>query len=200
MINKARLRQTFLDLVSFNSPHGLERDVNLYCAEALRDAGFVCQHDATGNLIAQKGGDAAEARRIFYSAHTDTVEPTVDLVVREVEGVFRTSGNTILGADDKAAVAAIIEAMRAIDELGLVHGDLQVIFSVGEEVGLIGAHALAPEVIAGSLGFVFDASGPTGTIITAAPTHDVMRVKVRGRATHAGFSPEKGISALQIAA
>ncbi|MCC2671728.1 MAG: peptidase T-like protein, partial [Armatimonadetes bacterium] len=200
MVDRERLRRTFLDLVSFNSPHGAERDVSRYCAEALRDAGFVCQHDAAGNLIAQKGGDAAEARRIFYSAHTDTVEPTEGLVVREVDGVFRTSGNTILGADDKAAVAALLEAMHVIEEERLLHGDLQVILSVGEEVGLVGAYALDPAVVAGSLGFVFDASGATGTLITGAPTHDMLEVRVRGQAAHAGFAPEKGISALRIAA
>lgn len=200
MINQERLRKIFLELVSFNSPHGLERDVNLYCAELLRDAGFVCQHDAAGNLIAQKAGSITDAPRIFYSAHTDTVQPTVGLVVREVDGVFRTSGDTILGADDKAAVAEILEAMLVLEEQQVPHGDLQVIFSVGEEVGLVGAQALAPAVIAGGIGFVFDASGATGTIITGAPTHDLMTAKIRGKAAHAGFAPEKGVSALRIAA
>jgi len=199
MINTDRLRRTFLDLVAFNSPHPHEREVNCYCAEALREAGFICQTDAAGNLIAQKGGAVAPAPRIFYSAHTDTVQPTEGLVVREEDGVFRTSGNTILGADDKAAVAALLEAVRVLDERAIPHGDLQVIFSVGEEIGLVGAKALAPEVVAGSIGFVFDASGATGAIITSAPTHDVLDVHVIGRAAHAGFSPESGVSAIQIA-
>src|SRR5204862_435527 len=77
------------------------------------------------------------------------------------------------------------------------HGDLQVILSVSEEVGLAGAHALAPEVIAGGIGFVFDAGGPTGTIITAAPTHSVLDIRFAGRAAHAGFAPEKGINAIR---
>lgn len=199
MINQDRLRQTFLDLVGFNSPHGLEREVSRYCADALREAGFVCQFDAVGNVIAQKSGELA-APRIFYSAHTDTVEPTEGLVVREEDGVFRTSGNTILGADDKAAVAELLEAMTVLDEQQIPHGDLQVILTTGEEVGLLGAAALALEVIAGSLGFVFDASGATGAIVTSAPTHDFLEVHVKGHASHAGFAPEKGVSALQIAA
>ena len=199
MINSERLRQTFLDLVSINSPAGLEREAARYCAEALRDAGFVCQTDAAGNIIAQKSGAVASAPRIFFSAHTDTVQPTAGLVVREEDGVFRTSGNTILGADDKAALAEIIEAMRVLDEQNLPHGDLQVIFTTGEEVGLLGAKALAPEVVAGSLGFVFDASGVPGHVINGAPSHSILEVTIRGRAAHAGFAPEKGISALQIA-
>ena len=87
-----------------------------------------------------------------------------------------------------------------LHELRILHGDLQVILSTGEEVGLLGAEALAPEVVAGGIGFVFDASGETGSIITSAPAHDVLEVEVCGRAAHAGFAPEKGVSALQIAA
>jgi tripeptide aminopeptidase len=200
MIDIERLRRTFLDLLAFNSPHPHEREVNRYCAEALREAGFVCQTDAAGNVIAQKAGTVPEAPRIFFSAHTDTVQPTEGLVVREVDGVFRTSGGTILGADDKAGVAAILEAVRVLEERRIPHGDLQVILTVGEEVGLVGASALAPEVIAGSMGFVFDASGATGSVITSAPSHDLLDVHVVGRAAHAGNSPESGCSALRIAA
>jgi tripeptide aminopeptidase len=199
MTDAARLRATFLDLVAFNSPPGEEREVSRYCAERLRECGFVCQTDGAGNVIAQKAGSVADAPRIFYSAHTDTVQPTAGLVVREVDGVFRTSGDTILGADDKAAVAEILEAMRVLDEHDIPHGDLQVILTTGEEIGLVGAKALAPEVIAGGIGFVFDASGATGAVITEAPTHDWLEVHVTGRAAHAGFAPEKGVSALQIA-
>ena len=198
MIDAGRLRQTFLDLVAISSPPGQEREVARYCAEALRDAGFVCQQDSAGNVIAQKSG-AAAAPRIFYSAHTDTVQPTEGLVVREADGVFRTSGQTILGADDKAALAEILEAMRVLDERDIAHGDIQVILSTGEEVGLLGARALDTGVVAGSIGFVFDASGTTGAIITAAPTHETLAVEFTGKAAHAGFAPEKGVSALQMA-
>jgi tripeptide aminopeptidase len=199
MINTPRLRQTFLDLVAINSPPGKEREASRFCTEILRDAGFVCQHDASGNVIAQKAGAVSRAPRIFYSAHTDTVQPTEGLVVHELDGVFRTGGTTILGADDKAALAEILEAMRVLDERQIPHGDLQVILSTGEEVGLLGARALAPEVIAGSLGFVFDASGDTGAIISCAPTQETFQVRYTGRAAHAGFAPEKGVSALQMA-
>ena len=199
MVDTERLRETFLALLAFNSPHGLERDVSHFCAELLREAGFICQHDTAGNVIAQKVGSVPEAPRIFFSAHTDTVQPTVDLVVREEDGVFRTNGASILGADDKAGVVEILEAMAVLNDLQIPHGDLQVILTTGEEVGLLGAKALAPEVVAGSIGFVFDASGTTGSIITGAPTHDTLEVQITGRAAHAGFAPEKGVSALQIA-
>src|SRR5947209_3427584 len=117
--NRERLRRLFLDLVAFNSPPGEEREVSRFCAERLRDAGFVTQHDAAGNLIAQKAGTVTAAPRIFFSGHVDTVQPTGGLVVRENDGVFRTSGTTILGADDKAAVAEILEAVQLLDEKGV---------------------------------------------------------------------------------
>ncbi|MFN3650809.1 MAG: M20/M25/M40 family metallo-hydrolase [Armatimonadota bacterium] len=200
MINEARVRETFLDLVRFNSPPGQEGEVARYCAEALRDAGFLCQKDAAGNLIAQKAGTVSGAPRIFFSAHMDTVQPTEGLEVREEDGIFRTGGTTILGADDKAGLTQILEGVRVLEEHGIPHGDLQVVFTTGEEVGLLGARALAIEVVAGSIGFVFDASGPTGTVITGAPTHDKLEVRLQGRASHAGFVPEKGISAIRMAA
>src|SRR5436305_2624041 len=121
------MRETFLDLSRFNSPPGKEGKVTRFCAEALREAGFVCQHDAAGNLIAQKAGAVAGAPRIFFSAHADTVQPTEGLVVREEDGIFRTSGTTILGADDRAGLTEILEAMRALEESSARHGDLQVI-------------------------------------------------------------------------
>jgi tripeptide aminopeptidase len=200
LIDRERVRRTFLELVILNSPPGQEREVSRLCAEWLRDAGFVCQQDPHGNVIAQKAGSVSTAPRIFYSAHTDTVQPTAGLVVREVDAEFWTSGTTILGADDKAGVTEIIEAMRVLDERSLPHGDLQVVLTTREEVGLNGAKDLAPEVIAGSIGFVFDASGQTGAIITGAPTHDILDVEITGKAAHAGFVPENGVSALQIAA
>src|SRR5256885_3074123 len=121
-VNEERVRRLFLDLVAFNSPPGEEREVSRFCAERLRDAGFVIQHDAAGNLIAQKAGTVAAAPRIFFSGHVDTVQPTEGLVVREEEGVFRTSGATILGADDKAAVAEILEAVLPLEDTAASHG------------------------------------------------------------------------------
>ncbi|MBI3909557.1 MAG: M20/M25/M40 family metallo-hydrolase, partial [Armatimonadetes bacterium] len=200
MVQPKRVRQTFLDLVHLNSPPDEEREVRRYCREVLREAGFVCQEDAAGNLIAQRSGPVHTAPRIFFAAHMDTVQPTEGIVVREEGGVFRTDGRTILGADDKAALCEILEGVLILSERKLPHGDLQVVFTVGEEVGLRGAKALAPEVLAGSLGFVLDASGPVGSIITAAPSHEMVEATFTGRAAHAGFEPEAGISALQAAA
>jgi tripeptide aminopeptidase len=198
MINEQRLRETFLDLVGFNSPPGEETAVGEWCAARLREAGLSARRDDAGNWIAETPGRVA-GRRIFFSGHLDTVAPTEGLQVVEEAGVFRTDGRTILGADDKAALAAILEAVTVLGEQEIPHGPLQVIFTVSEEIGLVGARALDPEVIRGGLGFVLDASGPTGTLITAAPSHEIFEVSYTGRAVHAGFCPETGVSALQAA-
>jgi tripeptide aminopeptidase len=199
MINEPRLRRLFLDLTSYNSPPGEEGPVGDYCAAALREAGFDVSRDEWGNLVAARGLDRS-GQPIFLSGHVDTVAPTAGLEVVEEEGVFRTNGRTILGADDKCAVAAILEAAYQIHEGGLPHGPVRIVLSVKEEVGLIGAQQLDKEPLRGSLGFVFDASGATGAIITAAPTHEVFEFRVHGQAAHAGFAPEKGISAIAVAA
>jgi tripeptide aminopeptidase len=198
MINEQRLRETFLTLVGFNSPPKQETALGEWCAARLRDAGLSARRDGAGNWIAESPGRAS-GKRIFFCGHLDTVAPTEGLQVVEEDGVFRTDGRTILGADDKAALAAILEAVTVLSERSVAHGPLQVVFTVEEETGLNGARSLDPEVIRGALGFVLDASGPTGTLITAAPSHEIFEVTYTGRAAHAGFCPETGVSALQAA-
>src|SRR3954447_16304814 len=198
MINETRLRRLFLDLTAINSPPGEEAPVADYCAAALQSAGFATSRDTAGNLIAARGLDR-EGQPIFLSGHMDTVAPTAGLEVREESGVYRTNGRTILGADDKCAVAAILEAALQIGEWNLSHGPLRILLSVREEVGLMGAMQMDVEPLRGSLGFVLDAAGPTGAIITAAPSHDIFQVTVKGKAAHAGFVPEQGVSAIMAA-
>src|SRR5712692_6656626 len=103
MLNEARLRRLFLELTAFDSPSGEEELVGDYCAAALASAGFQTSRDAAGNLFAARGlGRPGQA--IFLSGHLDTVAPTGGLEVKEKDGIFRTNGRTILGADDKCAV------------------------------------------------------------------------------------------------
>lgn len=198
MVNDDRLRRLFLELTALNSPPGQEAPVADYCAAALESAGFETSRDVWGNLIASRGLDRP-GQPIFLSGHMDTVAPTAGLEVVEDDGRFRTNGRTILGADDKCAVAALLEAAHQIAEQRMPHGPLRIVLSVQEEVGLAGAQKLDPTPLRGSLGFVLDAAGPTGAIITAAPTHDMLEVRVIGKASHAGFAPEEGVSAILAA-
>ena len=161
MVDEARLRRLFLDLTAFDSPPGEEGSVGDYCAAALKSAGFETSRDTVGNLVAARGlGRPGQA--IFLSGHLDTVAPTAGLAVNEANGVFRTNGRTILGADDKCAVAAILEAAYQIEEQGRPHAPLRIVLSVKEEVGLAGVKQMDLEPLRGSLGFVLDAAGPTG--------------------------------------
>src|SRR5216684_2712020 len=168
MLNEARLRRLFLELTAFDSPPGDEGPVGDYCAAALESAGFETGRDAAGNLFAARGlGRPGQA--IFLSGHLDTVAPTGGLEVQEEDGIFRTNGRTILGADDKCAVAGILEAAYQIEERGLPHGPLRIVLSVKEEVGLAGVKQMDLAPLREWMGFVLDAAGLTGSMIPAAP-------------------------------
>lgn len=202
-----RLLTTFLELVRIDSPSGEEADVAHYLTHALRDIGMKVKVDDaayeadsnTGNVIAEMPG-TCKGRTVVFSAHMDTVEPGrgIDPVVEA--GVIRSAGNTILGADDKGGVAAIVEALRRLAESGKPHPCVRALFTVGEERGLQGAKALKPKDAAGDLCLVLDADGGPGGIVTQAPTHYVFSATFHGHSSHAGVEPEKGRSAIQMAA
>lgn len=208
MIDKQRLLANFLKLVNINSPSGREAQIADVLEDELRELGFdVIRDDAgpksnsdTGNLIARKAGNLPNAIPILFSAHMDTVSPTEGLrCVINDEGVICTSGDTILGADDKAGIAAILEALRVVGEDGISHGGIEVVFSVCEEIGLVGVRHLDPALIKSKRCFVYDIGKPIGGVTVAAPTHDNIRVRVQGKAAHAGANPEEGINAIAAA-
>jgi len=208
VINEKRLLDLFVRLVKTNSPSKGERGVADILLPILRDLGFYVEEDDAGskiggdagNLIAFKEGRSDVGRRIFLSSHMDTVQPTDGLEPQIVDGVIRSNGNSVLGADDKAGIAAIIEAMRVIDEQKVPFRSIQVLFDVSEEVGLLGAKNLTKDKIKADFGYVFDAELPVGSIVVAAPSHENIRVNYTGKAAHAGVAPEAGISAIQAAA
>ena len=208
MINEARLIQLFLDLCNINSPSRQEQEV----VEWMK--GFLTQNDLhwtednageviggnANNLIVHVPGNLPGAPRIFLSAHFDTVEPTPDLVIEEVDGVFRSASDTILGADDKGGMAPAIEAVLALKASGEAHGDIYLLLSVAEEIGLLGAVALQIEDLNLDYGFVLDTGPPVGTYVTRTANHDKMDITITGKPAHAGKDPEKGINAIQVAA
>jgi tripeptide aminopeptidase len=129
----------------------------------------------------------------------DTVTPANDVKVVFKDGVFRSDGSTILGGDDKAGVAAIIEVLEMLRRQSVPHGDLEVLFTVGEEQGLLGSKNLDYGRLKSKFGYVLDCSGNPGAMIVAAPTQNVLDVIIKGRAAHAGIEPEQGINAIQVA-
>lgn len=203
----SRLLDTFLDLARIASPSGRERDVAQYVAAALARAGCGVRFDDTqsatgadiGNLLAVLPA-TAPGMTVGLSAHMDCVQPCEGVEPVVVDGVIRPGGETVLGADDKAGIAAIVEAVTRVRESGLPHGAVRVVLTVAEEAGLVGAKSLSPADCAGDLFIVLDADGPVGGIVTAAPTHYTFEATFTGRAAHAGVEPERGISAITMAA
>lgn len=152
------------------------------------------------NLIAKLPANCEGAKSIFFSAHFDTVEPTDGLVLEEIDGVFLSKSDTILGADDKGGMAPAIEAVLTIKESGEPHGDIYLLLSVAEEIGLLGAEVLKIEDLNLDYGFVLDTGPPVGTYVTRTATHDKLDITIHGVPAHAGKDPEKGINAIQVAA
>lgn len=209
MINEERLVRLFLDLCRINAPALLERDSVAFTRKYLADTvGLeVWEDDAAcriggnaNNLIARLPGIKPGAPSIFFSAHFDTVEPTAGLKIEERDGVFYSASDTILGADDKAGMAPAIEAVHAIKESGEPHGDVYLLLTCAEEIGLLGAAAMEVETLGLDFGYVLDTGPPVGTYVTRTATHDKLDFKVIGRPAHAGKEPENGVNAIEVAA
>lgn len=201
-----RLLATFLDLVRIDSPTGSEGACAAYCAGALREIGCAVRFDGSaaatgsdvGNLIAELPGTAPVT--LALCAHLDTVEPGRGVEPVVIDGVVTSAGETVLGADDKAGLAAAIEAIRRIAQSDSPRPSLKAIFTVQEEVGLVGTKQLAASDADCDLCLVLDAEGEPGAIVVAAPTHYTFRAVYIGHASHAGVAPESGVSAVRMAA
>lgn len=205
----SRVLDVFLDLVAIDSPTGEEAVCGRYASKALSAMGMSVHFDDsaartgsdTGNLVAVLDG-TAPGMRLALSAHLDTVEPGrgVEPVIGG-DGVIRPAGETVLGGDDKAGIAAIIEGIHRVVERGAPHAGVVAVLTTGEERGLSGAKALDPGVFDGvDLAIVLDADGEPGGIVEGAPTHWTFAAEFEGRASHAGVEPEAGVSAITMAA
>lgn len=206
-MNPTRLLDLFCDIVRIESPSRHEAAMAARCADELRSLGFFVRFDDsaaqtesdTGNLIAHLPGTAPG--HIVLSAHMDTVRPCAGIEPVVKDGVVRSAGDTILSADDKAGVAAILEGVRSVVEEGVARPDVTVLFTTCEELHLLGSGALAEdELPAGAPCYVLDADGAPGTVVTGAPCHWGLEASFAGRASHAGVVPEEGISAICMAA
>jgi tripeptide aminopeptidase len=192
---------TFLTLVRIDSLSGDEGAVADRLRGYLHDAGCQVWSDHVGNLLARRAGHEAGSMLppLLLSAHMDTVEPGHGIQPRIVDGVVRSDGTTILGADDKAGVAAILTALRQTNGTGASCCPIEVVFSVQEEVGLVGAKHLDLTQLAAKTAIVMDSAGPVGSIVARAPSQDTMTIEITGQASHAGVAPEQGVSAIVVA-
>lgn len=196
MINRDRLVKTFTDLVQIDSPSGEEEAMAVELTRRLEALGFSVKRDAYGNVVADDGG----ADPILLSAHMDTVEPGRGIKPSVDGDRIVSDGSTILGGDCKCGVAAILEALESAYEDGVAHHGIEVAFTREEEIGLVGARNLDFSMINAKEAIVFDGEGPVSQITSASPTYIGFDIEVTGRAAHAGVEPEKGISAIRIAA
>jgi tripeptide aminopeptidase len=197
----------FTELAAIPSPPGEERLVADRVLKYLRDLGLRPEEDGVGPQIGSTMGnvlariEATQAGTpIFLCAHLDTVPPEGPIEPVVAEGVVRNAAGTILGADNKAAVAVMLEAARRLLAEGRGHAGLELLFTPKEEVGLKGAGAFDHTRLHARVGFVYDQAAPIGEIIVGAPYSHSMEVRFHGRAAHAGMYPEEGRSAIAAAA
>jgi len=146
------------------------------------------------NLLLTRPGDPKRKPVLFSVTPCDNVKPVVTATK------ITSDGTTVLGSDDKAAIAMFIESLRYISETRMPHGTIEILISCAEEVGLRGMKGFDTSVLKSKQAFVFDSDGPIGTIVLQAPYHSTMTITVRGRAAHAGMEPEKGINAINVLA
>jgi len=197
----------FIDLAAVASPSGEERAVADLVAQYLQDCGLDVEEDAVGPEIGSTSGNlltrlepTAAGEPLFLCAHLDTVPPTAAIEPVVEDGVVRNARGTILGADNKAAVAAMLDAARRLLAEGRPHAGVELLFTPKEEVGLFGAYAFDVEKLHARIGYVYDQAAPIGDVILGAPYSRSIEVTFHGRAAHSGMHPEDGRSAIAAAA
>ncbi|WP_088006399.1 M20/M25/M40 family metallo-hydrolase [Indiicoccus explosivorum] len=207
-MNKERLLQEFLELVQIDSETKHEEEISKVLQQKLGSLGFTVQEDdaasrnghGSGNLIATLPATKEDTDSIYFTVHMDTVVPGEGVKPSVKDGYVVTDGTTILGADDKAGIAALFEMARNLKEQNIPHGQIQFVITAGEESGLAGARELDRSLLDADYGYAVDSDGKVGGIVTAAPFQAKLHTTITGKTAHAGVAPEKGISAITLAA
>ena len=197
MAQKERLLKTLVELIQIDSPSGEEDAIDSEVSSRLRALGCQVRHDSYNNIIAKLAGDGDP---VLLSCHLDTVDPGRGIKPLLEGDTLRSDGSTILGGDCKAGLTIVLEALASIQESGVRHRPVEVVFTRHEEGGLVGVHHLDFRLVTAKMGVVFDGEGPVNRVTVAAPSQNVVTANIKGRAAHAGVEPEKGISAILIAA
>jgi tripeptide aminopeptidase len=206
MLKEERLAAAFSSLVAISSASRREGALALELKSRLNGLGVESVFDAsasatgsnTGNLIGRLTG-TREVPALLLCAHMDTVQPGEGVKAVFKDGVFTSDGTTILGADDKSAIAVILEALSVLKEDRIPHGPIEVVLTTCEEVGLAGARNLDFSLLSAPFGYALDGSDTEGVIVQA-PSANRFEIRLIGRDAHAGAHPEKGINAIHLAA
>ncbi len=207
-IHEERLIETFQRLVSVDAPSFGERQMADVLKEELGSLGFTVEEDKAGEVYGGTAGNVYGFRKgklpgapLLFSTHMDTVEPALGKrAVITGDGRITSDGSTVLGADCMSGTAALLEAVRELTEEGKDCRDLEVLFFIGEEKHLRGSEVFDYSKVRSKESYILDLTGPVGTAAFQAPTLVQFQIEIRGRAAHAGLSPETGIHAIAIGA
>ncbi|MFW5906278.1 MAG: M20/M25/M40 family metallo-hydrolase [Desulfobia sp.] len=206
-LNSQRLTRTFVDLCQINSASRHEQELashlcscfqKLGASEIVEDDSAPATGSNTGNLIVRFDGNDIDTDAVFFNCHLDVVSPCHNVRVKERDGLFTSSGNTVLGADDKAGISIILEAIQVLQENNHSYCPFELVLTTCEEIGLLGAKAFKADMIKAACGYSLDSTG-TDNIVTGAPASHTIDVDIHGRSAHAGLHPENGINAIQLA-
>lgn len=208
-INRERLAHYFVTLCEIDSPGKAEAKLAAYLKEffvtfpgvtvSVDDSATITGSD-TGNLIVTiPGTDTAPRQPLFFNCHMDVISPCLGVRVCRHNDIFSSQGDTVLGGDDKAGIAILMEMTQVIFENRMAHGTLEYVFTTGEEIGLLGAKAFDPSLLQATMGFALDSTG-IDNVIVGAPAAVYVHADIIGKAAHAGLNPQDGLSAISLAA
>ena len=207
MLNKTRLVNEFLELVKIDSLSYKERQMCDTLKQKIQNLGYSPIEDDAGQKVGGECGNiictikgSKNVPAILVTAHMDTVVPGIGKKPIVDGDIIKSDGTTILGGDDAAGIAVILETLRVLKEDNIQHGDIQIAFTIAEEVGLLGAKNMDFSKIYAKYGFILDSDGRVGCAAVKAPSQNKIHVVVKGKAAHAGMEPENGISAFSIMA
>lgn len=208
MVNEERLVQLFIQLVETDSISGREGKVRDFLKQYFSQRGLQVEEDNAGEILQGSSGNllvkitgTVDKPPLLFAAHMDTVEPGEG--VKAVVGndrIIRSQGDTVLGADDKSAIAAMLEAVEIIRERQWPHPPLEFLFTVSEEQGLMGSKLFDFTRLQSKIAYVLDDNNDPGTIVIKSPCQNEIEYIVQGQAAHAGMNPEDGVNAIHLAA
>ncbi len=207
-INTERLAYYFTTLCEIDSPGRGEGKLASYLRDFFNifpgittfvdDSAAVTGSD-TGNLLVSIPGVGPAKEPLFFNCHMDVINPCLGVKVCRHNDIFSSQGDTVLGGDDKAGIAMLMELTQIFFENKLQHAPLEFLFTTGEEIGLLGAKAFDPSLLRARQGFALDSTG-LDNVIVGAPAAVYVNADIVGKAAHAGLNPEDGISAISLAA
>ena len=187
----------FMKYIRIRSVSGEEETFARFIRDELINLGFNTEVDSAGNVFGKRKGTGEP---VLFSCHMDTVPHDEPIEPVIVDGIIKSAGETILGADNKAGIAILLEAIRKSDEEKTELRPLEIVLSISEEIGLVGMKAFNAETLSSKMGVVLDSGGKPGRIVVRGPSQDKLEFWIKGKKAHAGVEPEKGISAINVAA